>query len=154
MPNNDENVAEQAARGIERALNISEIPQRPRVFSQLRPIIEPTPTPTTTPTPEPEQIPVKVDHTLLPLDALDEVSKSLMHGRDKYGAWFWVEKAHHHTDLLAKAQRHILAFQRGENIDPTSGLQHIACAICDLMFLQSNIIQGRGTDDRLVREKK
>jgi hypothetical protein len=99
----------------------------------------------------------KIDHTLLPLDALDEVSLALMHGREKYYAWLWVEHPHRHTDLLAKALRHIFAFQRGQDIDPSSGedqLHHLACAICDLMFLQSNVIQGVGIDDRMNRLKK
>jgi hypothetical protein len=97
---------------------------------------------------------VKIDHTLLPLDALDEVSLTLMHGREKYYAWLWVEHPHRHTDLLAKALRHIFAFQQGEDIDPSSNCHHIASAICDLMFLQSNVIQGVGIDDRMKRLKK
>jgi hypothetical protein len=100
---------------------------------------------------EPEQI--KIDHTFLPLDALDEVSRALMHGEEKYASQLWVTKPHRHRALVAKALRHIFAFQRGENID-SSGLQHIACAICDLMFLQSNILRGTGTDDRLVYPTK
>lgn len=103
--------------------------------------------------PSVESEPVKIDHTFLPLDALEEVSRALMHGETKYAAQLWVTNPHRHRDLLAKALRHIFAFQRGETVD-ASGLQHIACAICDLMFLQSNILRGTGTDDRLIYPEK
>jgi Domain of unknown function (DUF5664) len=118
--------------------------EKPRAFLTLKPEPEPVPVP------EPVQI-EKIDHTLLPWDALEEVSRVLMHGREKYAAWYWVEHPHRHTDLLAKVQRHIVAFQRGEDIDPSSGRHHIACAICDLLFLQSNVLHGVGTDDRFKR---
>jgi hypothetical protein len=100
-----------------------------------------------------DQEPTKIDHTFLPLDALNEVSRALMHGEQIYAANLWVTNPHRHRDLLAKALRHIFAFQSGETIDK-SGLQHIACAICDLMFLQSNILRGTGTDDRLIYPEK
>jgi len=85
---------------------------------------------------------------MLPVDALEEVSRALMYGKERHGAWDWVEHPKTYTELLAKTQRHIFEFQRGVTIDPTTQLSHIACAICDLMFLQSNILKGRGTDDR------
>jgi hypothetical protein len=95
---------------------------------------------------------VKIDHTLIPLDALEEVSRALMHGEEKYDKFLWIKKQHRHRDLLAKALRHIFAFSQGQDLD-SSGLQHIACAICDLMFLQSNILRGTGTDDRMIYSK-
>jgi dATP/dGTP diphosphohydrolase, N-terminal len=90
----------------------------------------------------------KVDHTLLPADALEAVSRVLMHGEDKYGAWNWANNPSSHRHLLAKAIRHILAFQRGMDDDTNTGYPNLAHAICDLLFLQSNVMQGRGVDDR------
>jgi len=122
---------------------------RPRI---LRPIIDHIPTrepePILPPTPEHVAPPTKVDHTLLPIDALEEVSRALMVGKNRFGAWNWALHPLTYTEYLAKAQRHILAFQQGEDIDPGTGRTHIACAICDLMFLQSHMIKGRSTDDR------
>jgi hypothetical protein len=92
---------------------------------------------------------MKIDHTLIPIDALEEVSRALMYGKEKHGAWGWIQNPKSYTELLAKTQRHIFEFQRGVTYDPATGLSHIACAICDLMFLQSNILKERGTDDRL-----
>ena len=139
----DNNHAEKATLEIENLLK-GETIKRPSFMRQQPPTPEPEPVPMPTPV-------EKIDHTLLPWDALEEVSRVLMHGREKYAAWYWVEHPHKHTDLLAKAQRHIIAFQRGEDIDPSSGRHHIACAICDLLFLQSNVLQGVGTDDRFKR---
>jgi hypothetical protein len=130
----EHDAGEHASRAIEERLR--EERPRPRMFTKLEPIPEPLP----------ESI--KIDHTMLPVDALEEVSRALMYGKDKHGAWGWAEHPKSHSELLAKVQRHIFEFQRGVTIDPSTGLSHVACAICDLMFLQSNILKGRGTDDR------
>ena len=142
---NDPHDPHGATRAIEEKLRED---VRPRL---LRPVMprqpEPEPEPVVEQTPLPE--PVKIDHTLIPIDALEEVSRALMYGREKHGAWGWVENPKTYTELLAKTQRHIFEFQRGVTVDPTTQLHHVACAIADLMFLQSNILKGRGTDDRL-----
>jgi hypothetical protein len=117
---------------------LSRIPTKVIEHEATLPVEEPTPS-------------VKIDHTMLPLDALDEVSRALMIGKENHGAWGWAENPITWTELLAKTQRHILAFQRGETIDPTTRLQHLACAICNLMFLQSHVLTGSGTDDRFKR---
>jgi hypothetical protein len=141
----EHDVGEHATRAIEeRLLGV----ERPRLLRTLS--TKPEPVVEEPPAPEPESMPtpVKIDHTLIPIDALEEVSRALMYGKEKHGAWGWIEHPKSYTELLAKAQRHIFEFQRGVTIDPATQLSHIACAICDLMFLQSNIIKGRGTDDR------
>jgi hypothetical protein len=119
---------------------------RPRFLRQIEAI------PVKEPMPEPK--PPKIDHTYLPLDALEEVSRSLMYGAAKREAWNWAVNPISWTERLAKAQRHIFEFQKGINIDPASGdaqLQHLACAITQLMFLQSYVINDAGTDDRFKR---
>jgi hypothetical protein len=138
---------EHATRAIEDKLR-DDI--RPRLLRPLAPKPEPEPVVEQPPEPEPETLPepIKIDHTMIPIDALEEVSLALMYGREKHGAWGWIEHPKTYTELLAKVQRHIFEFQRGVTVDPTTKLSHIACAIADLMFLQSNIIKGRGTDDR------
>jgi Domain of unknown function (DUF5664) len=123
---------------------------RPRFLRQIEaiPLKEPAPVP------EPTPKPPKIDHTYLPLDALEEVSRSLMYGAAKREAWNWAVNPISWTERLAKAQRHIFEFQKGINIDPSSGeaqLQHLACAITQLMFLQSYVINDAGTDDRFKR---
>jgi hypothetical protein len=139
----EHDAGEHATRAIEEKLREAE---RPRLLRPFAPRQEPEPVV------EPEPIPmsktIKIDHTMLPVDALEEVSRALMYGKEKHGAWGWAENPKSHLELIAKVQRHIFEFQRGVTIDPATGLSHIACAICDLMFLQSNIIKERGIDDR------
>jgi hypothetical protein len=126
---------------------------RPRFLRQIGNI----PPKESEPVPErqPEPVaPQKIDHTYLPLDALEEVSRSLMYGAHKKEAWEWAKHPIGWTERLAKAQRHILEFQKGNDIDPASGefkLHHLACAITQLMFLQSYVLTGAGTDDRFKR---
>ncbi len=55
-------------------------------------------------------------------------------GRDKYGAANWA-KGIQHSRLLGAALRHILAYNSGEDLDPESGITHVAHAACNLMFL-------------------
>lgn len=150
----DNKAAEKATEEIEQLLRAeSSRPRFPRTFLTLKPQEERQEPFIPEPVPESEA-PLaieKIDHTLLPIDALEEVSRTLMIGRDRHGAWNWVTNPLPYTHLLAKAERHILAFQGGENIDPGTGRSHIACAICDLLFLQSHMIQGVSTDDRFKR---
>jgi Domain of unknown function (DUF5664) len=122
-------------------------PHRKRIFHKVEPVHEAPPEPVPYISNEPE----KLDYTLMPLDALEDVAHALMYGRDKYGEWQWTNDNYKWTEFLAKAQRHIYAFTRGEDIDPKSGLPHIACAIADLMFLQSHIHQRTGVDNRYKR---
>jgi hypothetical protein len=121
---------------------------RPRFLRQIPKEPEPEPTPVI------EPVKIKIDHTYLPLDALEEVSRSLMYGAAKREAWNWKENPISWTERLAKAQRHMFEFQKGIDVDPNSGaaqLQHLACAITQLMFLQSYVLTGSGTDDRFKR---
>jgi hypothetical protein len=90
----------------------------------------------------------KLDYSLVPLDALEEVAYVLMHGKSVYGEWNWADNPCKWTELLAKAQRHIYSFSRGEDNDPISGRSHIAHAITVLMFLQSYILTKSGEDNR------
>jgi hypothetical protein len=140
--------SEHALRAIEEKLH-----EKPRLFRPLAPgpapVHEPEPVAPPEPTPEPPIM--KIDHTLLPLDALDEISRALMVGKENHGAWGWREVPKAWTEYLAKAQRHIYSFQRGETIDPTTGLHHVSCAIANLMFLQSHVLTGSGLDDRFKR---
>lgn len=71
---------------------------------------------------------------LLPPIALEEISKVLTYGAEKYEPWNW-SKGFNHTDVLASLQRHLNAWTRGEDIDPETGLSHLAHAGCNIMFL-------------------
>lgn len=77
----------------------------------------------------------KPRYSLVPVTAFDEVVKVLTFGAQKYAPnnWRYVENAYErYFDAL---QRHVWAWKRGEQVDPESGLHHLAHAICSAMFI-------------------
>lgn len=49
---------------------------------------------------------------------------------------------------FAALMRHLWAWWRGEKYDPETGLPHLWCAACNLMFLIAYEERGIGQDDR------
>lgn len=77
----------------------------------------------------------KLDWTLLPVEAIEDVVKVLEFGAQKYGRSNWTKVEDGHRRYLAAAYRHLVAIQKGEQFDPESGLPHAAHAVCCLLFL-------------------
>ncbi len=78
----------------------------------------------------------KVDWTLVPFEALEDMVKVLEFGAKKYDRWNWTTGGGFKwTRILGSLLRHIFAFMRGEDTDPESGLSHISHAQCNLLFL-------------------
>lgn len=77
----------------------------------------------------------KPDWALLPLNATEEVVKVLTYGAIKYAPDNWKKVPNAENRYFAAAMRHLVEHRRGEEIDPESGLPHLAHAICSLMFL-------------------
>lgn len=71
---------------------------------------------------------------LLPPKAITEVSKVLTFGADKYDEENWRRLDNLQARYSSSALRHIFAHLDGEQLDPESGVSHIAHAICCLMF--------------------
>lgn len=76
----------------------------------------------------------KVRLELLSPIALTEIAKVLTFGAKKYASWNW-SKGLLYTRILAAIFRHLMAYLSGENLDPESGLSHIAHIACNCMFL-------------------
>lgn len=89
----------------------------------------------------------KTELALLPFEAVEEVGKVLTFGALKYEAHNW-RKGMAWSRMLSAALRHIFAFARGEDLDPESGLSHLAHAACCILFLLSYTLNGGGHDDR------
>lgn len=77
----------------------------------------------------------------------NEVAAVMGYGASKYAPNNW-RKGGPWCEHLASVQRHILAFQNGEDKDSESGRHHLAHAICGLFFVLEWILLGKGTDDR------
>lgn len=71
----------------------------------------------------------------VPPNALLAVAGVLTFGAQKYGRDNWHQVENLETRYMDAALRHINAYQRGEQLDPESGENHLAHAVCSLMFI-------------------
>lgn len=71
---------------------------------------------------------------LLPSQPLLEIAKVLDYGASKYAPHNWT-KGIKYSRVLSAAQRHMLAWNEGESVDPETGISHLAHAACNLLFL-------------------
>lgn len=92
---------------------------------------------------------------LLPLEVFEPVVKVLEFGANKYAAWNFAEgDGLSWTEVLDSMKRHIMAWERGEDLDPESGESHLGHIGCNLMFLlyyMQYIEQYSSKDDRKKR---
>lgn len=88
----------------------------------------------------------KPDYSLVPFAALDEVVKVLTYGANKYDRFNWenVEDVRYQ----AAALRHISAYMQGEKYDPETGINHLAHAVCSLLFLTEFDLKKECTSDK------
>ncbi len=86
---------------------------------------------------------------LLPFEALEEIGKVLEFGAQKYAANNWRE-GFKWTRLVGSCLRHLFQWARGIDIDPETGLSHLAHAGCNIVFLISHEKNGYGEDDRHI----
>jgi hypothetical protein len=98
---------------------------------------------------------IKHDGSKVPLDLIDTkfllaLGQVLAFGANKYGRHNWrggiVE-----SRLIAAALRHLLAYNGGEDLDPESGLPHLAHASACLMMLVAQHEVNPELDDRYTR---
>jgi hypothetical protein len=76
----------------------------------------------------------KPDYSLIPLNTLEDEVRVWMYGKDKYAAFNWM-KGMAWSVPFACALRHLTAWQRGEQLDPESGLPHLAHVMCNIRML-------------------
>lgn len=84
---------------------------------------------------------------LFPFEALEEISKVLTYGAKKYAAHNW-RLGMSWSRYYAACLRHLNAWNSGQDIDPESGLSHLAHAGCCMAFLIASAVSNLGTDDR------
>lgn len=84
----------------------------------------------------------KPEYGLIPLKALEEMTKVLTVGAKKYspGNWAYVDDAQNrYYDALF---RHLVSWKSGEKNDPETGLNHLAHAACCVYFIMERDIVG------------
>lgn len=80
--------------------------------------------------------------------AIEQLAQVLTFGAEKYAPHNW-RKGISFSRLIAAALRHIMAFQRGEDNDPETGLPHCAHAMCCMMFIVALMKYKPEMDDRV-----
>lgn len=86
--------------------------------------------------------------SIIPFRPLCEVAKALQHGADKYGRWNWRDAPVSATSHAEPIMRHVMAYLDGEDIDPDSGLSHLAHVISAAFVLLDAVTEGCCIDDR------
>lgn len=89
----------------------------------------------------------KLPMNLLSREALEQTAAVLKFGAQKYAEHNW-RKGFLWSRPLAAAMRHLHAFNDGEDVDPESGLSHLAHAMCCVMFLLEFEKTHKELDDR------
>ena len=85
---------------------------------------------------------------LLPSDALEQVAEVMRYGARKYEERNWERGMEWHRPFRALLN-HSWAWWRGEDLDSESGLNHMAHAACNALFLLAYALRsGVGVDDR------
>jgi len=92
---------------------------------------------------------------LIPPEVLESVATVFGFGAAKYGENNWRDDASTTAKgrTYSSIQRHLIAWLRGEDIDPESGLHHIDHAITQCMILKMHIVEAPDVDDRYSRRK-
>lgn len=77
----------------------------------------------------------KLQYGLLPPLALKETVRVLTFGAQKYEPDNWRRVPDGPRRYFDAAQRHLWAYKEGEKNDPETGINHLAHALCCLMFM-------------------
>lgn len=83
---------------------------------------------------------LKLDQNKLRIDLVDpefveQVASVLTFGAKKYAPNNWQKVEDPVNRYYAACMRHLMAWRKGEKIDPESGLSHLSHAATNLMFL-------------------
>jgi len=89
----------------------------------------------------------KLEWDQIDFESLEPLVEVLMFGETKYSRDNW-KKGQLITELLGSLFRHVIAFQKGEDLDSESGKSHIGHAMCNLMFIQYVLNNHKNFDNR------
>lgn len=89
----------------------------------------------------------KVPLHTVPSNVLMEIGLAMLEGA-KYGKYNYRSVGVQGSIYYDAAMRHLMAWWNGEDIDPDSGLPHLAKAIASIVVLRDGIFNDKFTDDR------
>lgn len=97
----------------------------------------------------------KLDLTLLPLEALEEVTKVLEFGASKYGKNNWKTASKEDRQRYLQAlMRHTFSHLKGDITDDESGLYHMAHVACNALFYLHFMIDDREFNKQMTAAMK
>lgn len=85
----------------------------------------------------------KVRMELMPLDVVENCAKVLTFGAKKYADNSWQNLPNFWNRYKGALLRHLTAIDKGELIDPESGLPHIDHILCNAVFLDWGFHHGK-----------
>ena len=91
---------------------------------------------------------VKVPLGLIPPYAMEQTAWVHKLGAEKYGAWNWRETGVCASTYVNAILRHLNAWRDGEDLDPESGISHLAHVACSANILMDAGKCGKLQDDR------
>jgi hypothetical protein len=85
---------------------------------------------------------------LIPPHAMEQTAWVHKLGADKYGPWNWRETGVCASTYVNAILRHLNAWRDGEDLDPESGISHLAHIACSANILMDAGYCGKLQDDR------
>ena len=83
----------------------------------------------------------KLEYGLIPPLAMKEMVRVLTFGAQKYERDNWKRVPESKRRYFDALERHIWAWKMGEQLDPESGIHHLAHAMCCLSFLYEHDVE-------------
>lgn len=90
---------------------------------------------------------------VVPAPVLMEIGLGMLEGACKYGSFNFRAADVRASVYYDAAMRHLMAFWEGEDLDPDSGLHHVAKALSCLTVLRDGIMREQFVDDRPPRSR-
>ena len=94
---------------------------------------------------------IKVPLGLIPPHAMEQTAWVHKLGADKYGPWNWRETGVCASTYVNAILRHLNAWRDGEDLDPESGISHLAHVACSANILMDAEYCDKLQDDRNKR---
>lgn len=96
----------------------------------------------------------KAPMSTVPAGVVAEIGVGMLEGAVKgYGRHNYRVAGIRASVYYDAAMRHLMAWWEGEDIDPDSGVSHVAKALCTLVVLRDGMMQEFWTDDRAPRAR-
>ncbi len=90
----------------------------------------------------------KLDLTLVPIEAMEGITRALTYGVQKYGRNNYRSSGMDWLRLVSACLRHLFAWTFGADTDPESGLNHIDHAQASLAMLSFQMKHHKESDNR------